>query len=47
MKNEVCPRNILFKRVKGVDAVISQWEDYIDKEFFELLILLLDATELI
>lgn len=34
-KDEVCPRNNLLKRVKGADAVISQWEDYIDKEFFE------------
>ncbi|MBI3379621.1 hypothetical protein HY029_02580 [Candidatus Gottesmanbacteria bacterium] len=33
-KDEVCPRNILLNRIKGVNAVISQWEDVIDKEFF-------------
>lgn len=34
-KDEVCPRPVLLRRVKGVDGVIAQWEDYIDKEFFE------------
>ena len=34
-KDEVCPREVLLKRISGVDAVISQWEDLINKEFFD------------
>ncbi|MBI3384653.1 D-glycerate dehydrogenase [Candidatus Gottesmanbacteria bacterium] len=34
-KDEICPRKELLKRVRGVDGVISQWEDFIDRGFFE------------
>jgi glyoxylate reductase len=34
-KDEVCPRDILLKRIKDVDAVLTQWEDYVDKEFLD------------
>lgn len=34
-KDEVCPRSVLLERIKGVDAAIVQWEDYVDAEFFD------------
>ncbi len=34
-KDEVCPREILLKRIPGADAVLTQWEDHVDKEFFD------------
>ncbi|MBI3619982.1 D-glycerate dehydrogenase [Candidatus Roizmanbacteria bacterium] len=34
-KDEVCPREILLERIKNSDAVLTQWEDYVDKEFFD------------
>lgn len=34
-EDKVCPREILLKRIKDVDAVLTQWEDYVDKEFFD------------
>lgn len=34
-RDEVCPRKTLLKRIVGVDAVLSQWEDQLDKEFFD------------
>ncbi len=35
-KDEVCPREILLQRVKGVDAILAQWEDVVDKELFDV-----------
>ena len=34
-KDEFCSREVLLDRIQGVDAVIVQWEEVVDKELFD------------